>query len=79
MQIKLLNNEGEVFREANAAVTVLTAPSTISYQGKFFQLKRVPYQTVGTEKLEKFLVYRQCRGAFLADIEIAKGVEAIDW
>lgn len=71
MHIKLFNFQGECIKEAKISATALVAPSTLSFQGMFFKLK----MQVGTSS-EKFLAYRQCRGAFLSDIEIVQGVQA---
>lgn len=74
MHVKFFNNEGEVIREAKIATTALRTPSVISFGGKFFQLKQIA-QALTTDKPQEFLVYHQCRGAFLSDIECIKGVE----
>ena len=72
MRVKLFNFQGECIREANIGSTALVAPSTIGFRGMFFKLKM---HVVSAGKREEFLKYQQCRGAFLGDIEIVKGVE----
>ncbi|MEG4484823.1 hypothetical protein [Microcoleus sp. D2_18a_B4] len=73
MRIKLFNFQGECIREANIGSTALVAPSTIGFKGMFFKLKM--HVTTKDGSREEFLKYQQCRGAFLSDIEIIKGVE----
>jgi len=70
MRIKLYDFKGECIREADIGSTALVAPSTIGFKGMFFKLKMHV-----KSKREEFLKYQQCRGAFLSDIEIVKGVE----
>lgn len=76
MKIKLYNFQGECIREANIGATALVAPSTIGFKGMFFKLKM--HITARAGKSEEFLKYQQCRGAFLSDIEIVKGVEVVE-
>lgn len=74
MRVKLYDFQGECIKEAKISTTALVAPSTLSFRGMFFKLK-MHIKTAKGGKPEEFLKYQQCRGAFLSDIEIVKGVE----
>lgn len=70
MKIELTTYDNQT-REAYIAGTELTAPSVICYDHKFFALKICSAALTVKCSNDTTLQYRQCRGEFLSNIEIA--------
>lgn len=69
MDIELHHNDGKSeFLEI--ARTELNAPLVIEHKGKFFI--KTPYDPRILETVPKYLLYRECRGEVLTNIEVVR-------
>lgn len=69
MDIELHHNDGKSeFREI--ARTELTAPLVIKDKGKFFI--KAPHDPRILKTVPKYLLYRECRGEVLKNIEVVR-------
>ena len=73
MIVELHHNDGtSEFREI--ARTELIAPTVIEDQGKFFI--KTPCDPRICEKVAKYLLYRECRGEVLSNIEVVRSAKS---
>lgn len=73
MKTNLICNDGTV-RPATILTTVLTAPEVLCWNGKFFKLKLLApelYKKHGSEMDDPLIEYRECRGEYLSNLEVA--------